>query len=271
MPGLDRVEGLYDALEIQGEALVAEWLWPPTWEALRARLTSAEQPVHVLCLDAALVGGDLLFESAAGEAEAVTAAQLGGVLRESARISQKPALVILLPGPGAIGAPADRSSADPGAFAAALHAASGLPALLLSGALTQHGMAQAAGAWLAALVAGQSLAGALAAAQRSLLDRSRTLRRPLAAAGAFEPGVQLVCADPNQVLVPPRPAASRGLGQVVRFPDTELTPAWQALPEPPAAGGPPPEPPSGYYGRAAELRALERALWAPPPARTVWV
>jgi len=221
LPSHDSLEALYDALEAQGEQVVAEYLWPATRDALAARLGAQDSPaVGIVYLDvvAAEGGAGLCFEG-----QAVTAEELGAIL-----CGRGIGLLLL-----AIWDEGQEGRSQN--LAAALAEASGKPVVLLDPGFAE-GSAKALAAFLSGLLAGHAPGQTLAE------------------------GLSFYPAGEDVPLVAPAPGPAQGVGKIVRFPGPELTPAWSRLAQEPEAGGLPPEPAYGFVGRARELSALERAL-----------
>lgn len=252
IPSRMHLEALLDALEDQGDQLDVAWLWPNTWEALASRLADAAHvPASILCLDAPLTpaadGAQICFERPEGDKTFPIGQELFDLLvsHEVALLIARPISVAQLP------------PASPRASFAAWAAKSALPVLLIAPELPPETLRQAISAFLAALLAGESLATALKEAHTILVDaRGQQKWRP-------EEALALYAGDADRPLVQPAAREASGIGKVIRFPKAGLSAAWRNLPAPPAVGALPSEPSQGFWGRAAELVAIEHALRSP--------
>jgi tetratricopeptide (TPR) repeat protein len=226
------LEALYAAMETQGDQVKEEWLWPATMEQLAARLQNEKQPgVHMVFL-----------------------ASPGGPFPPELR--NVPLIV-------AMDAQEGSPSADLQAFVDALAEGSGPAVVALDGGLSAQGLLAGMTALLTSLAGGHAIDHAVQEAQRSLRGAADQHPRPWADADASpspEAAIRLVRAGAPEPLIPAKTGAASGKGKVVRFSDSNLTPAWQQLASQPEPGGLPPEPKPGFCGRAGELAALEGAL-----------
>ncbi len=250
-----RAEAAYEALETQGDALKAEWLWPATLASLEKRLgAQGLPPIHVVYLDAALAQDEepgLLLEDGQGGEQVLGAERLGALLG-----GQQVALLLW-----------SCEAEEPGQvapLAEALARAGSVPVIALLG-LPPAAQREALTALWTALLAGRPVGQAVAEARSALARAGGATSFPPEAEQAlrlWQPGedVPMIALQGRQ-----------GAGKTVRFPSAELRPAWQRLATLPEAGGLPPEPAQGFHGRRQELAALEDALWGERGNGIIWV
>ena len=143
-PDRAEIEGLYDALEAQGEQVEAEWLWPPTWEALVGQLKSGETPPAIVCLDTVVRQKEgtpaFLFETAEARAQAVDPMPLAEHLK-----SRGVSLLILYP--------READQVDIQALAAQMIAGGSPHIMVLDGSLSPEKIEGALRAFFAACLA----------------------------------------------------------------------------------------------------------------------
>jgi tetratricopeptide (TPR) repeat protein len=267
LPSRASVEAIYAAAEAQGEGVAAEWLWPPRFEALAARLGAADQPaIEAVYLDATVTGVEnngsdqggnpmIVWESLPPDAQPLPAERLLDILAE-----HHVRLLILN-----VHTSSDRQDGIQPleAWAEALPDRD-LALLLLDGRLdaasVQHLMTGLLAVWLA----GETLSQAVDAIHAS---ETAFRFRPYGAAEAQVAPERVVRrVGGAELKIAAGDVERDGVAKVVRFPSPELTPAWQRLAEMPAPGGLPAEPLEGLVGRALELGLLEGALRAEPSA-----
>ena len=256
-PSLDRLEGLYDALEAQGELVEMEWLWPPTLAALSQRLSDDLAPhIDMLSLDAPFAG-DPVFERTDGTSERMPGSALAELLREGQ--------VTLLLAVAPVSAETD--------WVAQIAARAQTHVLRLDPGLAQHAVWRAVNVFCGSLLAGQTLGDALAQAHAGLSDSGRHPLRLPARGREMLPAalVSLHLAGPDVALIQVSPDAGVGEGPASRVPGDDIEPPWHPVVELPHAGGLPAAAETGFVGRAREFRALERALDDTGPAQPVWV
>lgn len=257
-----RCEALYDALDAQGDQVVAEWLRPATAEALVQRLQDeGGQPIQVLYLDTPLWldsdGLAVRLETADGAEQSLAWAALQDALGE------RETLLILGAGASAEAQSSLSSTAHP----------TRCDLIALPDGWRGEQARQAFLALFASLLAGQSLAQAVAEA------RADAVVDPVAAWLAGQgPGTEsaqaaawLLAREPEAPWLTVDPAKAAGAGKVVQFPSPGLSPAWRRLAAEPSAAALPPEPPHGFVGRAEALAALERLLAKDADESVVWI
>ncbi len=218
-PTRSRIEGLYDALEAQGDRVAIRWFEGDraAWRA-RPDIVPGE-PLPVIYLEdptgqeaTAPWAGRARLVLYCGPQETPVSPDLCPLIRVHPALRGEPALEAL----------------------------NALWTALLAG----HMLAQA-------VQAGNE--AARRAWQDSALARWLAPQDPLDGA----PALTLIAADSHQTLLAIRPEATKGIGKVVRFPQMGPIPPWQRLAEEPAPGGLPPEPEIELVGRAAELSTLD--------------
>ncbi|MCD6518313.1 MAG: ATP-binding protein, partial [Anaerolineae bacterium] len=238
------VEAFYEALEAQGDQLLAEWLYPAELAVLKARIESLEEPpVHLLYLEAPSVEKDsqveVLFEGVE-EGEPVSFAEL-----ELASRGLRLAIVRLHP----VGAWA----LDLPSVAQQLWQEAHVPLLLLAAEMPPARLKDAVMAFLTGVLSGQSLEHSWEDVQKALRAEGFSLEGKIAfVAGEAEAAAPLVEASPQ----------APGVSKIIRFPSPDLLPPWRRLPVEPDVGGLPAEPPEGFVGREDLFALLERALRA---------
>lgn len=223
LPSYELLEAFYEALEAQGEQMEGEYLWPATLKAFSERLEARERPaVGLLYLEALTAegGAGLYLEDEEAKGQLVTGEQLGGALR-----GRGIGLVLL-------GSAAEATQT----LAAELARASGVHVVAPGKGFTAPDASRTWIAFLSGILAGH------------------------APGQALPPGLSFYPAGEDLPLIAPSSSQAKGVGKIVRFPGTELTPPWKRLASHPEAGGLPPEPERGFVGRSRELSALERAL-----------
>jgi len=235
LPSLAVTEALFDACEAQGDGAEIEWLWPPSLDALKARLRSEELPaVGVVCLDLVFgqveEGTGFCFEDTKAEPQIVRTDQLAALL------DRVP--LVVLRGQSQVQDAQNQSSE---LLASALVDA-GVPCVvcITQGHSVEH-IRAAMTTWLAALLAGHPVGYTLSLAQVGEVLRLHRSRE-------------------DASLIQASPGSDGGIGKVVTFPAAELLPAWRRLAIEPELGGLPPQLPGSFFGRGRELAALERAL-----------
>ena len=242
IPSRMRVEALYDALEAQGQSARAEWLWPPTWDALSKRMREAERPaVAALFVDAILAaapsGPALYLETGELAGKVVALAELGALLVETG----VPMLILsAMPEPSA---PAD--GATPESLGVTL-SASGIPHTIIMGpAWSAEQIRQVMSDLWTGLLAGRTVSQAVQEARQGLGSAAGTLYLYQAGedASLVRPGLQ-----------------GSGVSKIIHFPASDLAPAWKRLATEPEAGGLPPEPDRDFVGRGREMALVEEAL-----------
>jgi tetratricopeptide (TPR) repeat protein len=241
-PSRMRVEAVYDALEAQGQSAHAEWLWPPTWDALVERLRQPErQPVAALFLDALFApaqdGPALYFQTTELASRAVLIAELGALLVEAG----VPVLILC--------ATAEQPTAGSGEARRPVGmalSASGVPhSIVMDPGLGPKQTTRVLTNLATELLAGHTVAQAVEDARKMLGGGSDGLA--LYQAGKDTPLVKTGLQGP-------------GVSKIIHFPAPELAPAWEQLAMEPEAGGLPPEPERGLVGRGREMALLEEAL-----------
>ena len=171
---------------------------------------------------------------------ATTAAALGAILRQgSAR------LVVLRP---AMAVGAD----DAAAYAEALAREAERAVVRIDARLDGDAVRAAMTAALTAVLAGHGPAAVVEEARKALSERGTD--------GDPVDGIAWHGSEDGPVIAPR--VVEQGVSKVVRFPGVELQPPWRRLAQEPAEGGLPTEPEHGWFGRTAEMLALERAAHA---------
>lgn len=242
LPSRHHVRALLDALEAQGDRVEIQWLAPATPEALASRLAGDGGPApDAVVLDVALTGDGERVARLEGASPtddaATTAAALGAILRQgSAR------LVVLRP---AMAVGAD----DAAAYAEALAREAERAVVRIDARLDGDAVRAAMTAALTAVLAGHGPAAVVEEARKALSERGTD--------GDPVDGIAWHGSEDGPVIAPR--VVEQGVSKVVRFPGVELQPPWRRLAQEPAEGGLPTEPEHGWFGRTAEMLALERA------------
>ena len=265
LPSRVKVEALYDALEDQGDRVIAEWLWPASIHGMGVRLSGQRPAIGVVYLDSIIARGEeglgFCLETGEQEKHVVPADLLAALLT-----SHGVRLLIL--------SPTKASGVETGdceSLVGDLAAVDGVNVVLFSEGLSPAGLGAAATALFTSLLAGDTLSGAISNVQ-SVIHDSRSHR---SGTGSAEPAptelARLFLSGADTSLVTATPESSSGVGKIVRFPGPGLAPAWRRLAVEPEPGGLPPELSHGFAGRALELAKLERAFRDDEPGGPVWV
>jgi tetratricopeptide (TPR) repeat protein len=258
---------LLDALDRLGSRVEVEFLYPPTLQALTARLRDpSAPPVHVVhfdghgVYDVSLGLGYLLFEDEEHKADPVDATRLGTLLS-----GQRVPLMVL----NACQSAAQQEGNPHASVAARLIRAGVVSVLAMNYSVLVAAARRFVEAFYGGLARGLTVGRAVDEGRFQLLadERRHTLTRRNAKGEMVEeivrlrdwflPALYQQAADP--VVFDPA-AALEGLPSEYPRPTPAGLRVPRALADPTAPGGLPPDPPHGFHGRAREMLQLERAL-----------
>ncbi len=259
MPSRAKLEAVCDALESLDDRMLTEWLWPPTVEALAARLRDQSRPaVGALYLDVAAVDAGtergLCFESDSGALVLCDLSKLGEALR-----GPSPRVVVL----GTVGGSLS--------WAEGLAMASAQPVVDLSETLSPEQVGRGMRALFAALLAGRSLVKAVDDARLGLGKHKLVpTRDELQAVTLFSEGCEDDAPKPSRRASRVRSSAKSTKSPALLTPTAgsasepgrSFASGWRQITAPYEIGSLPPRPTEAFFGRAQELAALERALRA---------